>query len=651
MKKFLIIGVTFIIVLLIGINGIKPVRYDIKAGGTAPADMYAKREIVDELTTEKRRAEAEEGLSPVYDTLSETEGNAVKKLNEIFGMVDRYREEGTSSDYDQCLSMSPQYYGQFRTQIASIQKNLYEKGITDKEEALSEAEKNLSLLFDSNTVQCGLKILSNTVEVNKVLNIEKTEAARDAILENVPDVIYKANQIIVRKGDIVTQEQYNILSELGMVDSGGTAVGIKQIGGMFGILLICFVLLWLFSWNDEKLYNDNMIMLTGSVLVLNMLMSLLGTSYSVSIYILPIITGCVLLSILADIKFAILYNMVVGLLCTIIFGGNVYFLVCIVLSGSIAAFVFIKAKARYNLVYSAVIQCCINLILYASSGFLEGAGVKISLHRGLMGMANGAITSILVIGILPFLEYTFDVTTPFKLLELSNSNNPLLKRLLVEAPGTYHHSLMVGNLSEAACEVIGGNPLLARTGAYYHDVGKLKKPQYFKENQYSENPHDKMAPELSASVIVAHVNDGAELAKQYRLPGAIRKIISTHHGNSPVSYFYHKAKVSAMEGEIIDESKFRYKDKKPGTKEEAVVMLADSVEAAVRTLEDKSETSVQNMVHKIIESKLNDGQLNQSGMTLRDIENTELAFVKVFGGYFHSRIKYPDVIKREGQDE
>jgi len=253
---------------------------------------------------------------------------------------------------------------------------------------------------------------------------------------------------------------------------------------------------------------------------------------------------------------------------------------------------------------------------------------------------------VLTIGLLPFFESVFTLVTPLKLLEISNPNHPLLKKLLIEAPGTYHHSLMVGNLAEVATEDLGGNALLARAGAYFHDVGKLKRPDLFKENQFSENPHDRMTPNLSAVVITAHTKDGIEIATKYKLPLVIKDIIKQHHGTTLVAYFYYKA-LKSNEGEEIKQKikqeTYRYEGPKPQSKEAAIVMLADSVEAAVRSMTEKTESKIEVLIRKIIKDKLDDGQLDKCQLTLADLDTIANSFMRVLSGYFHAREQYPEI--------
>jgi putative nucleotidyltransferase with HDIG domain len=267
------------------------------------------------------------------------------------------------------------------------------------------------------------------------------------------------------------------------------------------------------------------------------------------------------------------------------------------------------------------------------------------LTNAMFAFVGGILSAVLTIGTLPFLEATFDIITPIKLLELSNPNQPLLRRLLIEAPGTYYHSILVGNLAEAAAEEIGANSLLCRIGAYYHDIGKLKRPYFFKENQITkDNPHNKITPNLSTLIITSHVKDGVDLATKNKLPSSVINIIREHHGNTLVAYFYHKAMNSEV-AEAVTEDKFRYNFPRPQSKEAAIVMLADSVEAYIRSLTEPTQNQVEQGVRKIIKDKLQDEQLDKTDLTLKDLDLVVKAFVKVLAGIFHDRIEYPETIK------
>jgi putative nucleotidyltransferase with HDIG domain len=268
--------------------------------------------------------------------------------------------------------------------------------------------------------------------------------------------------------------------------------------------------------------------------------------------------------------------------------------------------------------------------------------------RYLTLLLNGIISSIIVLGVLPVFEYLFNTATNISLLELADFHHPLLQRMSQEAPGTYHHSLIVGNLSETACRAVGANALLARIGAYYHDIGKLQKPEYFSENQdKEESKHSKLAPSMSKLVIMNHVKEGSDLAKKYGLNPALVDFIEQHHGNSLVYYFYRKALENLEEDQEVKEEGFRYPGPKPNSKETAIVLLADSVEAAARALKEPNASKIEELVHKVINNKFIDGQLDECELTLKDLEKISAVFIKLLCGIYHNRTSYPESASSE----
>jgi len=261
----------------------------------------------------------------------------------------------------------------------------------------------------------------------------------------------------------------------------------------------------------------------------------------------------------------------------------------------------------------------------------------------LMFMLNGILSSIIVIGILPIFEYLFKTITNISLLELADFSQPLLQRMMIEAPGTYHHSLIVGNLSEAASAAVEANALLSRIGAYYHDIGKLQKPEYFSENQsIKAGKHDTLAPTMSKLVIMNHIHDGLQLAKKYKLNPHLIDFILQHHGTSLVYYFYRRALENSREDQEITEEGFRYPGPKPNTKETAIVLLADSTEAATRAQGEPTPENIKEIVQKVINNKFIDGQLDECDLTLKDIEKISLTFTRILSGIYHARITYPE---------
>jgi len=314
------------------------------------------------------------------------------------------------------------------------------------------------------------------------------------------------------------------------------------------------------------------------------------------------------------------------------------------ISGLLSSILVLGCRKRSTIIKSGIIIGAVQVVILL---FIERFWFGTP-NRYLILFLNGLITSIAVLGMLPIFEYLFKTATNISLLELADSHHPLLQRMILEAPGTYHHSLVVGNLSDAACSAISANGLLARVGAYYHDVGKIEKAEYFSENQIiAQNKHDALSADMSKLIIMNHVKEGVDIARKYRLNPSLVDFIQQHHGNSLVYYFYRRAIENLEEDQNIREEGFRYPGPKPSTKETAIVLLADSVEAAMRALKDPTPAKIEEVVHKVINNKFIDGQLDECDLRLRDIEKIAAVFIRILGGIYHSRIPYGDEPKIE----
>lgn len=366
-------------------------------------------------------------------------------------------------------------------------------------------------------------------------------------------------------------------------------------------------------------------------------------------YLAPVAAGSMLFSILLDNRLAYFITMILALFVGLLTNGNqLLYAITAFVGGTVGVYQVSKVNQTSDLAKSGLSVALANIVTIVTLAFLAGnVSLNTILFGASMGAINGILSAVLMIGVLPYLESAFSVTSMIKLLELSNPNHELLRRLLLEAPGTYHHSLMVGNLAEASAEAVGANPLLVRVGAYYHDIGKIKRPEYFVENQRGfDNPHEKIAPALSTLIITSHVKEGLEMGREARLPEVILDFIEQHHGTSLAKYFYSRALEEDREGKISEES-FRYEGPKPQTKEVALVMLADSVEAAVRSLPEPTPENIREMVWVIINDKLDDGQLEECDLTFKDLDIISDSFCKLLEGVYHKRIEYPEVIARE----
>ena len=316
----------------------------------------------------------------------------------------------------------------------------------------------------------------------------------------------------------------------------------------------------------------------------------------------------------------------------------------ILISGLVSSILVLGARKRTTIIRAGLITGVLQLF---TAWCIYPYWLN-SFARYALFIVNGLASATIVLGLLPVFEYFFKKVTNISLLELADFNHPLLQRLTLEAPGTYHHSLIVGNLSESACQAIGANPLLARIGAYYHDIGKVEKPEYFSENQnITGSKHDTLSPAMSKLIIMNHVKEGVELARKYRLSPPLIDFISQHHGSSLVYYFYRRALEGLEEDQEVREEGYRYPGPKPDTKETAIVLLADSVEAATRAMKEPTPSKIEELVHKIINNKFIDAQLDSCELTLKDLEKISDVFIRILSGIYHARVIYPEESRSE----
>jgi putative nucleotidyltransferase with HDIG domain len=389
--------------------------------------------------------------------------------------------------------------------------------------------------------------------------------------------------------------------------------------------------------------------LVGTVAILKlflMVSDVLGTAFlsipsSAYLYLFPLAAGAMLVRIVINSEVAIIFSILVAYFSAVMMGNQLSMFIFAFVGSIIGAHKVAQCEQRNIILKAGLIVGAVNALMIFSYTLLSGSPFKMSLIPDLIfGFLGGILASILVLGITPIVESLFGYTTDIKLLELANMDNLLIKDLILQAPGTYHHSVIVGSLAEAAAKSVSANPLLARVSAYYHDIGKLKKPLYFIENAGGgENKHDHLTPTMSSLILLSHIKDGLELARENRLGGRVAHIIQQHHGTSLISYFYQKAKDQAINP--LNEEDFRYPGPKPQTKEAGLVMLADAVEAASRALSDPNPSRIKSLVQRIISDVFLDGQLEECELTLKDLHNIEDSFTHILTAIFHQRIDYP----------
>ncbi len=389
------------------------------------------------------------------------------------------------------------------------------------------------------------------------------------------------------------------------------------------------------------------------LLVIILFISFSVVEYNLSRFLIPICLIPMLTTLLfSQMELSFGMSLVNAVIIASAAGANFYLAILFFASGLLSALLVWNARRRMTIIRAGFIIGILQaLFLFLLDRFWM-APVPLYLKSYLVIMLNGIVSAVIVIGVLPLFEFLFKTVTNISLLELADFHHPLLEKMVLEAPGTYHHSLVVGNLSESACQAVGANALLARIGAYYHDIGKLQKPGYFSENQdIKVSKHDALAPTMSKLIIMKHVKEGVELAKKYKLSPPLIDFISQHHGDSLVYYFYRRALENLEEDEEIKEEGFRYPGPKPASKETAVVLLADSVEAAMRALKDPGPAKIEETVHKIINNKFIDGQLDECDLTLKDLEKISAIFIRILSGIYHSRVTYPEQPRSENNNK
>lgn len=488
------------------------------------------------------------------------------------------------------------------------------------------------------------------VTENSFFDLEATNEARKIAASNVDPEMIKAGEIIVSEGQVITNEIYEQLRLVGLLD------GERNFYPVLGLILLLFILGGISVIEINKLVKSNSFdkrilaaILIISVIVISLMkvVSLYSTENNHLFYLMPIAMGTLLIKLFISERLAIIMAGVYAILGTVIFNGfipgalNIEAGIYFFFSQLAGILFFPRVKDRLAILKSGIAIILVNIItvlLFLFLSFEKYTVMDFFIYSS-YGMVSAFLSAVLTIGLLPFFETSLGILSDVKLLQLSSPNQPLLKKLLVEAPGTYHHSVMVANISETACEAIGANGLLARVGAYYHDIGKTVRPQFFIENQLTNrNPHDQMDPRESAKIIISHPYDGAEMLKQNKFPKEIIEIAKTHHGTSLLKFFYHKERQQNSE---VLETDYRYPGPKPATKEAAIISICDSVEAAVRSLNEPTEDKIEEIVASIMNDRISDGQLDESPLTLTELKVIQTTICESLKGFFHSRIQYP----------
>ncbi len=669
-------------------------RYSLEVGDIADRNIAATKDVEDRIATQEQRNRAEMAVGPSYHRDDEISREVMLNLEETLAELELVQEYGESlreatgvpanasatftadekkhgSSLVTRISISDQQAqvlmriddAEFETMRSSVSSLLAEA--LDNSITQDQRTQTINTLVDKcyadNSNELVIRIirplLTATIQANMIVDEEATREARERARAAVLPVTYKQGQFIIREGERVTESQLEMLSELGLLTSSDFNFSVY--GGALLLIVCAMALLWiLLRLLEPSALRD---MRTMLVILLVLLITEGLSAFSITLvnaYLSPVVLCAMLLTGLLGPR----VGAAAGLTMTIIIAGlsaassHVYSneMVCLMLTGLVSnaiAVHFLTGKPqRVSTVICGGLVAVANLVVMLAIGLMTAVHLDTTITNAIWAMVGGMLGALIAVGFQPVFEAAFNLATPSKLMELANPNHPLLRRLLMEAPGTYHHSIIVANLAEAAAERIGANVYLARTGAYFHDIGKLKRPLYFKENQRGDNPHDRTTAQLSAAIVTAHTHDGVALAQKYRLPQEIHRIILEHHGDTPVMYFYHKA-LQQADGKHVDVKDFRYTGSRPSTKESAIVMLADTIEAAVRSMAEPTPQAIAQFIERLVRGKIEDGQLSNSPLSLHDIDGISDAFLKVLRGVFHERIEYPTVhVERKAEE-
>lgn len=667
---------------------ITPQRYDLKVGDISHSTITASKDVVDEISTARQREEAAKKVEPTYLFKESVSGEVMQQLGTVLAQVSAVQQYGQKV-LDQAVENDSDARGSYVFSEAELkyartlltQLNLADYQIRTilhaTDEQMSEMCENITTAV-SNSLNTTIRegyvnesiqylqqmvayktemallqnvvtpILRKVIQPNMVIDQEATAKLQDEARAAVEPVIYKQGQNIVLARERVTANQLEMLRSLGLLDDDNVDV-MMYVGGVLLVLFSMGVLIVSLSLFDrETLRDPKKLVIISIILCATMSLCILGRL--VNPYFTPVLLTAMTLTGLIGPSAAVSGSLCISVLvATLIAGSDSTYgtaVVNLLFSGFISSLLSVaiirRKPYRQQVLLCGIMTAVANIAIILAIGFMTNTSVSVVFHNALWNGGSALLASVLCITLDSVMEGAFHLATPSKLLELSNPNHPLLRRLLIEASGTYHHSIIVANLAEAAAEAVGAKPLLARAGAYFHDIGKLKRPLYFKENQIGENPHEHTNPYVSAAIVIAHTRDGLLMAQQAHLPLEIQNIIAEHHGDTPTAFFYHKA-VQQANGQAVDIADFRYDGKRPSTMESAIIMLADTVEAAVRSMPDPTPETIRAFIGKLIKGKLEDGQLDNAPLTLKDITLISDAFATVLNGVFHERIEYPTI--------
>lgn len=661
-----------------------------EVGEVAGQTIKAPREVEDKYTTDIARQEARNQVGPSYSKDPQITEQSIIRLKDALVAVDIVRRLGedeynrmknagddikfTVEFYEECLLELPegfitgdivsilqigdeQEYIRLKETITDLIETEIENGVTESalESRRTDLKNQLILSgFDNEVRKLGSTLIDIFLKANMIFDAVTTADAKDTAESLVIPTLYKEGEIIVAEGAQLDIAQIKVLKTLGLVedDIGGWIEYLAV--GVISIILCIIIISYLQAFNKEVAYTNKMLSLTLVIIIATLLITILIRQIDVSVYFIPIAYApLMLVMMIQDKRVAIFVNVLLSIMVgflSIRIGESILLPIVTAsfVAGTVSVFAVKNASQRWSILYAGFLSGVSMGIVYVAFDLINRVSYTTMAINFGIGITSGIVVAVLAIGTLPLVEATYKIVTPMRLMELTNPNQPLLKKLLIEAPGTYHHSIMVGNMAERAADAVGANALLVRTAAYYHDVGKSKRPYFFVENHADKrNPHDNIDSKASVGVITSHLSDGVDMLRRANIPPIVQEIVSQHHGDTAVMYFYGKDKEESSYPENIKIDNYRYKGERPKLKEAGILMLADSCEAAVRSLENATREAVEERIASVVKGKLDDGQLDYCDLTLKEISIIKEAFLVAVTGIFHERIEYPDNVTEE----
>ncbi|MEG0450030.1 MAG: HDIG domain-containing protein [Lysinibacillus sp.] len=668
-------------------GNVKGVTYDFKPLQLATETVRSAKTVEDTVKTEQERDKAESDVQNIYVLSPDVATQRTAIVTSLFDYVLNVKEDVSKSK--EKISM-PEQVSMLRKKIEAIDEKQTTVNFSDQElenllsvsegdlkksqsqlselvaqylkqpirkEQVSTAQDDLGNLilaqkgYPDKILSAVIKIGRTSIIENETVNEEQTKARKLQVREAVEPTRILQGQIIVQEGQIIDNEVYRQLELLGMLKNKAS---VKPIMGLviLVVLQMSFMYMLFRVWNADEREKRNALLVTVIVYSLSIVfmkfISIVAHEFDVTLaFLFPTALSTMLVRLLANDRTAILVTVMTGASAGVVFQEGyssvmqMEIALYIIFGGFASLFFMRSVENRSHILQSVGMIAIVNTLFIVFYLLMTQSSYEVSelLFYLAAAITSALLSGALTMGLLPFFETAFGLLTTLRLIELSNPNHPLLKKLLMETPGTYHHSVMVANLAEAACEAIDADGLLARVGSYYHDVGKTKRPAFFIENQMNAvNPHDSLQPEKSAEIILAHTTDGAEMLRRYKMPQEIIDIALQHHGTSLLKFFWFKAKENGSEPV---EAAFRYSGPKPLTKEAAVISIADSVEAAVRSMREPNPEKIRTLVRSIIQDRVQDHQFDECDISIKELNCIEEVLCETLNGIFHSRIEYP----------